>query len=153
MNYSNFGKRSIALVVDVLILSFLNNFLRFVFDLSWSDIIFYDSDESNFKISFPLLFVILQVIYFGLFECSRFQATPGKMLLKIIVTDENGARIGLAKSILRNTARIVSTLTLFIGYIMFFFSEENQCLHDRLASTVVLDKPFNELSEQEKDFR
>ena len=140
MNYSHFGKRASAYIVDVLIISLINNIIRLIFDPRWGDLILYESNESNLKVSLPLLFVMLQVLSFGLLESSKFQATPGKILLKIIVTDENGNRISLGKSMVRNFTRIASTIAIFIGYIMFFFSEERQCLHDRIAGTYVLNK-------------
>jgi uncharacterized RDD family membrane protein YckC len=38
----------------------------------------------------------------------------------------------------RNLAKVFSVLTLFIGYLYAFFNKQQQCLHDRIAGTLVI---------------
>jgi uncharacterized RDD family membrane protein YckC len=80
-----------------------------------------------------------QLAYFVLFESSSKQATPGKMVLKIVVTDENGRRISLARAFGRNLARIIDSLFL-IGYIICGFTARRQTVHDLLANTLVVNQ-------------
>ena len=82
--------------------------------------------------------LIIAFFYFALFESSKWQGTPGKRLLKIKVTDLPRNRISLRRSAVRFLGRILSA-QLMIGYIMIFFTEKNQGLHDIIAKTLVLE--------------
>ena len=70
-------------------------------------------------------------------ESSGWQATPGKKLLSLVVTDMEGARIGFGKANVRFWSKIVSGFFM-IGYIMVAFTERSQGLHDMIAGTLVL---------------
>jgi len=84
--------------------------------------------------------IILNWLYFTLFESSAKQATPGKMALGIIVTDLNGNPISFGKANGRYWGKIISALILLIGYIMTAFTEKKQALHDMMAGTLVIKK-------------
>jgi len=79
-------------------------------------------------------------LYYALFEASHFQATPGKMALGLVVTDETGHRIGFGRATGRYFAKLISALILYIGFMMAGWTEKKQALHDILASTLVLKK-------------
>jgi uncharacterized RDD family membrane protein YckC len=81
---------------------------------------------------------IVNFIYHVVMEASPKQGTYGKQILKIKVTDLQGERIGVAQSLGRNVAKILSALTLFIGYLYSFFNSKQQCLHDVVAGTLVI---------------
>src|SRR5271156_6495704 len=76
-------------------------------------------------------------LYEGFMESSSYQATLGKMIFGMKVTDLNGNRIGFARATGRHFARWLSVFTLFIGYIIVGFTERKQGLHDMLAGTLV----------------
>ena len=71
-------------------------------------------------------------------ESSAKQATVGKMALGIIVTDLDGRRIGFGRATGRYFAKILSALTLGIGFLMAGFTERKQALHDMVASCLVV---------------
>jgi uncharacterized RDD family membrane protein YckC len=77
-------------------------------------------------------------LYFALMESSAKQATVGKMALGIIVTDEDGRRIGFGRATGRYFAKILSALILGIGFLMAGFTERKQALHDMVASCLVI---------------
>lgn len=79
-------------------------------------------------------------LYFALFESSAHQATPGKMLLGIVVTDEAGKRVGFGRASGRHFAKILSGVLLCIGFLMVAFTKKKQGLHDMLAKTLVVNK-------------
>jgi uncharacterized RDD family membrane protein YckC len=79
-------------------------------------------------------------LYYTLFEASPWQATPGKRILRLYVTDLNGRRLTFPRALLRNVARQISGV-FFIGYLMAGFTEKKQALHDILASCLVLRRP------------
>lgn len=76
-------------------------------------------------------------LYEAFMESSSYQATLGKMIFGLKVTDLNGNRISFERATGRYFAKILSLMTLFIGYIMVGFTERKQGLHDLLAGTLV----------------
>jgi uncharacterized RDD family membrane protein YckC len=86
------------------------------------------------------LLVALGCLYYTLFEASGWQATPGKRILRLYVTDLNGQRITLGRALIRNLARQISGV-FFIGYLIAGFTERKQALHDILARCLVLRRP------------
>lgn len=85
-----------------------------------------------------VLGVVLPWLYFALFEASSWQATPGKRLLGMRVTDLDGDRISFWRATGRYWGKLLSTLILLIGYLMQPFTARKQALHDKLAATLVV---------------
>jgi uncharacterized RDD family membrane protein YckC len=83
---------------------------------------------------------LIALFYFAWFESSRFQATPGKLAVGMIVIDLDGKRISFGKAILRTLSKILSGLILYVGFIMIGFTEKRQGLHDMIAGTTVVMK-------------
>ena len=81
---------------------------------------------------------ILMWCYFALMESSRHQGTLGKMAMGLRVTTLEGERLTLGRATVRFLGRIISGLTLLVGYIMAGFTEKKQALHDIIAGTLVL---------------
>ena len=77
-------------------------------------------------------------IYEASMESSSKQATLGKMALGLKVTDESGRRISFARASARYFGKILSRMTLLIGYIMAGFTARKQALHDLIAGTLVV---------------
>lgn len=71
-------------------------------------------------------------------EGSLRQASPGKILIGIKVTDALGNPIGLGKAFIRNLAKLLGVLTLGFGFFSGFFDKKQQCLHDKVAGTLVI---------------
>jgi uncharacterized RDD family membrane protein YckC len=92
----------------------------------------------------PLLGIVLNIVgvwlYFALQESSERQATIGKRALNIYVTDMYGRRISFGQATGRYFSKILSSIILFIGYIMVALSEKKQGLHDMIAGTLVRRK-------------
>ena len=88
-----------------------------------------------------LVFMILQWLYFAGMESSARQATFGKSVMSLRVTNAEGQRISFGHATGRFFAKIVSGMVpLAIGYIMAAFTERKQALHDLIAGTLVLRK-------------
>ena len=79
-------------------------------------------------------------LYYALFESSKNGGTLGKMAVGIKVTDLNGDRISFTRATGRYFGRIITNLTLLIGYIMAGFTDRKQALHDMIASCLVVKK-------------
>jgi uncharacterized RDD family membrane protein YckC len=84
-----------------------------------------------------ILLVFGSWLYEAFMESSSYQATLGKMVFGMKVTDLNGNRISFERATGRHFAKWVSAMILGIGYIMVGFSERKQGLHDLLAGTLV----------------
>jgi uncharacterized RDD family membrane protein YckC len=82
--------------------------------------------------------VALVFAYRAGMESSSFQATLGKLAVRLKVTDLEGKRITFARATSRYFAKWLSALALGLGYLMVAFDEEKQGLHDRIARTLVL---------------
>jgi len=76
-------------------------------------------------------------LYEAFMESSSYQATVGKMIFGMKVTDLNGNRISFERATGRHFAKFLSAMLLCIGYIMVAFTERKQGLHDLLAGTLV----------------
>jgi uncharacterized RDD family membrane protein YckC len=64
--------------------------------------------------------------------------TLGKMLLGIKVVTVEGANPGYGKALVRWLGYIVSTLIIFIGFLMVAWDSQKQGLHDKIADTYVI---------------
>lgn len=85
--------------------------------------------------------LIAIVFFFGYFivmHSSPLQATVGKLLLGVKVTDREGNRIGIGRSVGRFLGMFISSLTLGIGYLLAGVTERRQALHDMIAGTLVV---------------
>ena len=85
-----------------------------------------------------LLRIVVDWLYYALFESSAWQATIGKKALGLTVTDLEGRRIGFGRATGRFFAKILSFVILCIGFFMIAFTSKKQGLHDILAGTLVL---------------
>ncbi len=80
-------------------------------------------------------------LYHALMECSEWQATVGKKLLGLVVTDMEGRRVSFGRATGRHFAKIVTNMVpAFIGYIMAGFTDKKQALHDMIAGCLILQR-------------
>jgi uncharacterized RDD family membrane protein YckC len=87
---------------------------------------------------FGIIFLI-GWLYFALSESSSWQATLGKKMLNLKVTDLNGQPISFGRASGRYFSKIITGLIpLMIGYILAGFTEKKQAIHDMIASCLVL---------------
>ena len=88
---------------------------------------------------FAALSVLVQWLYHAYLESGDSQATWGKQVLGLYVTDLQGIRISFGRASGRFFGKIVTgMIPLGIGYIMAGFTERKQALHDMIASCLVL---------------
>jgi uncharacterized RDD family membrane protein YckC len=90
-------------------------------------------------ITFAGVALLITWLYHAYFESSSWQATPGKRVLSLYVTDLNGQPISFLHATGRHFSKIITGLIpLGLGYIMAGFTERRQALHDMIAGTLVL---------------
>jgi uncharacterized RDD family membrane protein YckC len=81
---------------------------------------------------------LLALLYLAIMESSDRQASFGKLAMGLKVTDVHGGRISFWRAIGRELAKIISSQTFCIGFIIAGFSERKQALHDVIARTLVV---------------
>ncbi len=84
-----------------------------------------------------ILVVFGSWLYEAFMESSSYQATLGKMIFGLKVTDLYGNRISFERATGRHFAKWLSGMILGVGYLMVAFTERKQGLHDLLAGTLV----------------
>jgi uncharacterized RDD family membrane protein YckC len=78
-------------------------------------------------------------IYHAKMESSSWQATVGKRVLRLRVTDMNGARVTFARASGRHFGKLITgMIPLGVGFALAGLTERRQAIHDMLASCLVL---------------
>lgn len=138
LEYAGFGRRWLAAIVDNLILLAAGFAIGMAVGVGMiaSGI---DPSAPGPQLALNAMGVALNLLYNGLMISSSTQATLGKMALGIKVTDLQGRPISFGRAVGRELAKILSTCTLLIGYLMAAFTERKQALHDMIAGTLVVE--------------
>lgn len=84
-----------------------------------------------------LVYAVLALPWAVLFEQSRWQATPGKRALGLVVVDVQGRRLKAGHALLRHFAAGLSWLTLNVGHVLALVPPLHLALHDRISDTRV----------------
>ena len=148
-NYGGFGSRVVAYIIDsivttavvygVLIAAVIVLGVVGDFDM---DEFFMDMGNGAMPVGVLLGFYGLSIgipwIYFAMMESSGMQATLGKKLVNLKVTNLSGERITFGRASGRYFGKILSSMTMGIGFLMVAFTAKKQGLHDIVASTLVL---------------
>lgn len=87
-----------------------------------------------------IVWVILFWLYFALLESGEKQATWGKRITGIYVTDTDGKRLPFARASGRAFAKFLSYATIYIGFMMAGWTRKKQALHDFIAGTLVVKR-------------
>ncbi len=138
VEYAGFWKRFAATLIDYLII------LVPTFIITFSFMVFGGLEGQSKRQQLELIVqgisIVLNWLYFGFMESSPLQATVGKLALGLIVTDVDGRPLSFARATGRYFGKLLSGLTLCIGYIMAGFTQRKQALHDIIAGCLVIKK-------------
>lgn len=106
-----------------------------------------DWNENGAWVIIPMIFLLATAslavtwLYHALMESSEWQATVGKKVLGLVVTDMEGRRVSFWRATGRHFAKIVTNMVpAFIGYILAGFTEKKQALHDMIAGCLILQR-------------
>ena len=121
--YASFGQRFVAIVIDAAILVAATGTVS----------------AATFGIGVTLGF-FAPWLYEAFMMSSEWQATVGKRVMSIIVTDTAGKRMSFARATGRHFAKYISAFLLGIGFIIAAFTAKKQALHDMIAETLVIKR-------------
>ena len=132
--FATLDVRLLAVIIDLFIIFAVFAVLVFVL------MFFVDTKEAKIVVAASGLVIIpiTKLIYGAIMEASPRQASWGKVLMGIKITDEAGERITYAQGFARNFSKLICILTLGIGYLTGFFDRRQQCLHDKIAGTLAI---------------
>jgi uncharacterized RDD family membrane protein YckC len=141
-----FGRRVLAILVDLLVLSLLDFFINAVFGVthvtSGSPLVPPGGNSTGFTSATDVGWVWLTVVWLVYFVGleALFGATAGKGICRLRVTDRAGRRPALRHIVVRTVARIVDGLPVIyvIGGSVALLSPWRQRIGDHVAGTVVL---------------
>ena len=141
--YAGFWRRLAAYAIDTVllfvglfILNVLVQFFVILGLLSSGQTLTDESYAGTLLVLSGILIVLVWLYYAGL-ESSAWQATIGKRLMRLVVTDLYGRRISFGRATGRYWSKILSMLILFAGFWMIPLTQRKQGLHDLIASTLV----------------
>jgi uncharacterized RDD family membrane protein YckC len=137
--YAGFWRRYAASLLDGIIVGLIGAALGFGVGFLWITQI--GDDELSRNILSAILNVAIFIIswfYFAVQESSETQATIGKRLMGIFVTDLQGNQISFGRATGRYFGKILSGMIFMIGYILAGFTNKKQALHDLMAGTLVI---------------
>lgn len=84
--------------------------------------------------------VVLLKFLYQTFFIWYYGATLGKMAAKIKVIDFNQfSRVRFDQALLRSAIRIVSESIFYLGFVLFFYTDSKQTLHDKVSKTLVVN--------------
>lgn len=72
---------------------------------------------------------------YGIVAESIFGGTIGKMMLGIVVADDDGEKAGVGSVMVRNIFKVVSLTSLPLTVLLMFINRQNRTLHDFLSGT------------------
>lgn len=140
--FAGFWLRALALFIDSILCQVASFFivfpLAFALGASMASTASLSEIEAAGEMLGFVLGLLIHWLWFTVSESSQWQATLGKKMLGLKVTDENGERIGFGKANGRYWSKILSGLILCIGFLMAAITAKKQGLHDLIAGTLVI---------------
>jgi uncharacterized RDD family membrane protein YckC len=133
-----FWIRFAATVIDGLIIGVVCLPLKLVFEIGAGV-----AGDGALKLVIAGLGMVLQYVimffYYGWFYSNK-GASPGKLLMGLKVLDsETGAHLSYWRAFFRETiGKIISGITLCIGFIMAGVRDDKKALHDMMFNTQVI---------------
>ena len=118
--YAGFWQRILAGIIDLIILIVIEIILIFIPVIGW------------------ILSLFVAWLYFAIQHSSTKQATFGMRALDIKITDENHNKIGFWRATGNFYLTVISTLIIFIGFLMIAFTSRKQGFHNLISRTLCI---------------
>jgi len=142
---AGFWRRAVAYLIDTILISLVFGFVASLYPSAFLK--FPDAAVTSLS-SLPQLTpagwaitITANWLYYTVFEASGWRATLGKRVMRLYVADMNGRPLTFGRAAARNGAKLISSLTFLVGYLLAGFTKWKQALHDILTSCLVLRRP------------
>lgn len=136
LQFAGFGHRAGAILIDSVLVLVASAIFGGMLGVGMA--IMGVGFSSEIEAFLNVVSVLAVWLYFAGMESSKYQATFGKRLLGLKVTDLNGRPVGFGKATGRHFGKVISGLTFLIGYLIAAFTEKKQALHDLMAGCLVV---------------
>ena len=141
MNIAPLGKRVIAFGIDEIILATLFTIVLLVIDEP--ETMAAVQSRSNLEVQkiaskFILHYAIIKFLYQAIFVY-LYGATLGKLAVKIYCVRAGGGDMNIATAAIRAAVRVISETIFYMGFLVAFFTNSRQSLHDMAAKTLVVE--------------
>jgi uncharacterized RDD family membrane protein YckC len=145
-DYASPASRIVAIIIDTIILFVIMAIIAIPFGLTtylfgmMTDATAMMNMWANAAMwgGFLVINIIIWLLYFTYFEGTTGQ-TPGKRMMNIKVTREDGNKAMFADALIRTILRIIDGIFFYIlGLIIILVTEKKQRLGDILAKTIVV---------------
>lgn len=127
-SYAGFWLRVAAYIIDSALLMIL----------SLAIILGAASLDEMLAVLASLAVLLINLLYWPVMESSVRQATFGKSIVGIKVSNLQGGRLTFWRALLRNLAKILSAIPLSIGFLLAGFTARKQALHDMITHNIVV---------------
>jgi len=122
LDYAGFFIRLVAVLLDFLVLAIIQRFVRFAFRPPLKGFV---------SLTVSLGYAPLMLYYY--------QATLGKMALKLKVVSEDNKKLEVFQVLLREwIGKFLSFLVLFLGFVWIGLDAKKQGWHDKIARTYTI---------------
>jgi uncharacterized RDD family membrane protein YckC len=138
LNYARVLARFAAMFLDTLIVGVVNWSIGFVIGLIFIQAM---RGSSSGIIMVQAMAFVINVTIAMAYEAiliGKYGATLGKMACKIKVVTADGGRVSYGRAFGRYFAKMLSSFTCLIGYIIAIFDDQKRALHDHICNTRVV---------------
>lgn len=132
--YGGFWVRFVALVLDYAIVFLIMLAALFALLAVKATV----GMDSTVELIASLVLSFAPYFYWPVMESSGWQATVGKRVMGLEVTDADGNRLSFPRALLRSLAKIISGIPIGIGFLIAAFTARKQALHDIIVKTLVV---------------
>ena len=145
--YASFWSRLLAIIIDYLLVNFvLSLIIALVIVVGYADEgpdVVQRGDDLVRDLSeswgpAQLLLLAGYWLYFAIMHSSAWGATVGKRVLGLYVVDEEGHRLNFWQASIRFFGKLISSVVLFVGFLVALIHPRRQALHDLIAKTYVM---------------
>jgi uncharacterized RDD family membrane protein YckC len=149
-HFGGFWMRFLAVIIDGIIIGVVSAIIRIPLGLAGLGVglgLGRNPDPNQVLAALPAIMSLIGLSFaiqmalslaYEVYFLTTKGATPGKMALGLKVTRADGGPISVGLAVGRYFAKILSGLTLWIGFIIAGFDREKRSLHDHICGTRVI---------------
>lgn len=134
--YAGFWRRAAALFIDEVIIWAIRLVFLFLFGSLTNQVNL--QQQSNWLFTIMALQIIGPWLYFAGMESSNEQATLGKALMGLRVTDMQYRRIAFWRASVRYFSKYISGIFFGLGFLQMIATPNHQGFHDEVARCFVI---------------